>query len=143
MGTTYTLPGADAPNGPNLFDGTEGGGGKAKPEIYAMGLRNPSRLSIDPETDVPYTAWVGPDAGAPSATLGPSTYENAAQIDRAGNYGWPFCMGNGQAYRDRDRRRHAAPATAPASCRAARRPAAPTAGTTATTSSTTRPATPA
>ena len=66
-----------------------------------MGLRNPSRLSIDPDTDVPYTAWVGPDAGAPSATLGPSTYENAAQVDRAGNYGWPYCMANKQAYRDR------------------------------------------
>jgi len=101
VGTTYTIPAADAPNGPNLFDGTEGGGGKTRPEIYAMGLRNPSRLSIDPETDVPYTAWVGPDAGSPSATLGPSTYENAAQIDRAGNYGWPFCMGDKQAYRDR------------------------------------------
>ena len=101
IGTTYTLPTAASPNGPNLFNGTEGGGGKAKPEIYAMGLRNPSRLSIDPETDVPYTAWVGPDAGAPSATEGPSTYENAAQITRAGNYGWPFCMGDKQAYRDR------------------------------------------
>jgi glucose/arabinose dehydrogenase/type 1 glutamine amidotransferase len=101
IGTTYTIPGAGAPNGPNLFSGTEGNGNQAKPEIYAMGLRNPSRLSIDPETDVPYTAWVGPDAGSPSGTLGPSTYENAAQIDRAGNYGWPFCMGNKQAYRDR------------------------------------------
>jgi type 1 glutamine amidotransferase len=80
IGTTYTIPGATAPNGPNLFDGTEGGGGKAKPEIFAMGLRNPSRLSIDPKTDTVYTAWVGPDAGSPSATLGPSTYENAAQI---------------------------------------------------------------
>jgi glucose/arabinose dehydrogenase len=100
-GTTYTIPTAAAPNGPNLFDGTEGGGGKTKREIYAMGLRNPSRLSIDTETDVPYSAWVGPDAGRPSATDGPSTYENAAQIDRAGNYGWPFCMGNQQAYRDR------------------------------------------
>ncbi len=66
-----------------------------------MGLRNPSRLSIDPETDVPYTAWVGPDAGTPSATEGPSTYENAAQIPKAGNYGWPYCMGSKQAYRDR------------------------------------------
>ena len=66
-----------------------------------MGLRNPSRLSIDPETDVPYAAWVGPDAGEPDATMGPSTYENAAQIDRAGNYGWPYCMGSAQAYRDR------------------------------------------
>ena len=101
IGSTYTIPGADAPNGPNLFSGAEGNGNQAKPEIYAMGLRNPSRLSIDPETDVPYSAWVGPDAGEPSATLGPSTYENAAQLDRAGNYGWPYCMGNKQAYRDR------------------------------------------
>ena len=101
VGTTYALPTDESPNGPNLFDGTEDGGSKAKPEIYAMGLRNPSRLSIDPETDIPYSAWVGPDAGSPSATDGPSTYENASQIDRAGNYGWPYCMGNGQAYRDR------------------------------------------
>ena len=101
VGTTYTLPGEGDPNGPNLFDGDEGNGDQAKPEIYAMGLRNPSRLSIDPETDVPYTAWVGPDAGSPNAELGPTTYENAAQIDRAGNYGWPYCMANGQAYRDR------------------------------------------
>jgi glucose/arabinose dehydrogenase/type 1 glutamine amidotransferase len=101
VGTTYTIPGASAPNGPNLFSGTEGNGNQAKPEIFAMGLRNPSRLSIDPKTDTVYSAWVGPDAGAPSATLGPSTYENAAQISHAGNYGWPYCMGNKQAYRDR------------------------------------------
>ncbi len=71
-----TLPTAASPNGPNLFNGTEGGGGKTKPEIYAMGVRNPSRLSIDTKTDTPYTAWVGPDAGAPSGIWGPSTYEN-------------------------------------------------------------------
>src|SRR3954471_13757856 len=101
IGTTYSLPTPSSPNGPNLFNGTEGGGGKAKPEIYAMGLRNPSRMAIDPKTDIPYAAWVGPDAGAPSATQGPSTYENGAQIATAGNYGWPYCMGNQQAYRDR------------------------------------------
>ncbi|HEX6020494.1 MAG TPA: ThuA domain-containing protein, partial [Solirubrobacter sp.] len=101
IGTTYTLPTQNSPNGPNLFDGTEGNGNQTKPEIYAMGLRNPSRMAIDPETDIPYAAWVGPDAGSPSATQGPSTYENAAQIATAGNYGWPYCMGNQQAYRDR------------------------------------------
>ncbi|RKQ87552.1 glucose/sorbosone dehydrogenase [Solirubrobacter pauli] len=104
VGTTYDLPTAQSPNGPNLFDGKEtedGEGGKTKPEIYAMGLRNPSRLSIDPETDTPYTAWVGPDAQEPDALWGPSTYENAAQISHAGNYGWPYCMGSKQAYRDR------------------------------------------
>jgi glucose/arabinose dehydrogenase/type 1 glutamine amidotransferase len=107
VGTTYDIPGADAPNGPNLFKGDETGckdplvTSCTRPEIYAMGLRNPSRLSIDPKTDIPYTAWVGPDAGAPSRTEGPSTYENAAQITHAGNYGWPYCMGNKQPYRDR------------------------------------------
>ena len=55
---TYTIPAG------NLFaPGTP----LTRPEIYAMGLRNPSRLSIDPETDVPYSAWVGPDASAPNA----------------------------------------------------------------------------
>jgi PKD repeat protein/glucose/arabinose dehydrogenase/type 1 glutamine amidotransferase len=101
VGTTYELPTADSPNGPNLFNGTEGAGGLTKPEIYAMGLRNPSRLAIDPETDIPYAAWVGPDAGAPNAQQGPSTYESATQLASAGNYGWPYCMGNGQGYRDR------------------------------------------
>ncbi len=101
VNSTYTLPNADSPNGANLFNGTEGNGSQAKPEIYAMGLRNPSRLFIDPETDIPYSAWVGPDAGQPSATLGPSTYESATQLAEAGNYGWPYCMGNQQAYRDR------------------------------------------
>ncbi|HWM10813.1 MAG TPA: ThuA domain-containing protein, partial [Solirubrobacteraceae bacterium] len=101
VNSTYTLPTGTSPNGANLFSGTEGNGSQAKPEIYAMGLRNPSRLFIDPETDIPYSAWVGPDAGSPSATLGPSTYESATQLAEAGNYGWPYCMGNQQAYRDR------------------------------------------
>jgi glucose/arabinose dehydrogenase/type 1 glutamine amidotransferase len=100
-GSTYTIPGEDAPNGPNLFTGDEGNGNQARPEIYAMGLRNPSRLNIDPETDVPYTAWVGPDAGSPDPTQGPAKYEEFAAIPQAGNYGWPYCMGNKQAYRDR------------------------------------------
>jgi glucose/arabinose dehydrogenase len=101
VGTTYTIPGADAPNGPNLFDGTEGNGSQAKPEIFAMGLRNPARLTIDPETDVPYSAWVGPDAGGPNVNLGPSSFEVASQIPQAGNYGWPYCADGQQAYRDR------------------------------------------
>ena len=36
------------------------------------------------------------------ATDGPSTYENAAQIDRAGNYGWPFCVTQDMPYQDYD-----------------------------------------
>ena len=127
-----------SPNGPNLFDGTEGNGNQARPEIYAMGLRNPCgwRSTRDRR---PVHRVGRPGRRRPSATLGPSTYESVSQIDRAGNYGWPYCMGNGQAYRDRVADGTPQRTTArPATCRAARPPAAPRAGTTATTSATTR-----
>src|SRR5690606_38625533 len=58
-GTTYTIPGPDAPLGPNLFTGEEEGGGKAKPEIFAMGVRNLFAINIDPETDMISASWVG------------------------------------------------------------------------------------
>ena len=71
-------------------------------EIYVMGVRNPTRMWLDKETGWLMTGWVGPDAANPSATLGPARYENLAAIPKAGNYGWPFCTGNNQPYRDRD-----------------------------------------
>ncbi len=95
---TYTLPAG------NLFTGRETaeGGGKTKGEIYAMGVRNPSRIFVDKQTDVLYAGWVGPDASAPSPTWGPAKYESYAAITEPGNFGWPFCMGNNQPYRDRN-----------------------------------------
>ncbi len=108
-----------------------------------MGLRNPSRLFIDPETDIPYSAWVGPDAGSPSATQGPSTYENATQLAAAGNYGWPYCMGNQQAYRDRVADGSLRTANAAGYVNGGPRARPRRAGTTARTSSTTRRTTPA
>ncbi|MEV4639524.1 ThuA domain-containing protein [Actinoplanes sp. NPDC049548] len=89
---TYTIPQG------NLFPpGTE----KARPEIYVMGVRNIARLSIDPVHKWLTAGWVGPDASAPSPTLGPAKYETATIITSAGNQGWPYCMGNRQPYRDR------------------------------------------
>lgn len=99
IGSTYDIPAG--PNGANLFTGNEEGGGKSRREIYAMGLRNPSRLWVDQTTNWVYTAWVGPDANGFSATQGPAQYESATVIPKAGNYGWPYCMGNKQPYRDR------------------------------------------
>ncbi len=95
---TYTLPEG------NLFTGEETaeGGGKTRGEIYAMGVRNPSRISVDPETDVLHAGWVGPDASEPSTTWGPAKYETFTAITGPGNFGWPFCMGNNQPYRDRN-----------------------------------------
>ncbi|AXG81340.1 ThuA domain-containing protein [Streptomyces paludis] len=94
---------ATLPEG-NLFTGKEQaeGGGKTRGEIYVMGVRNPSRISIDKQTDTLYAGWVGPDAGSPSTTWGPAKYESFAAITKPGNFGWPFCMGNNQPYRDRN-----------------------------------------
>ena len=89
---TYTIPQG------NLFPpGTE----KTRPEIYVMGVRNISRLQIDPTTQWLTAAWVGPDATSPSPDLGPAKYETATIITKAGNHGWPYCMGDKQPYRDR------------------------------------------
>ncbi|WP_309244193.1 family 16 glycoside hydrolase [Micromonospora parastrephiae] len=89
---TYTIPEG------NLFPpGTE----KTRPEIYVMGVRNIARLQIDPVHQWLTAGWVGPDASAPSPTLGPAKYETATIITSAGNQGWPYCMGNRQPYRDR------------------------------------------
>ncbi|MYS06993.1 ThuA domain-containing protein [Streptomyces sp. SID6041] len=94
---TYTLPAG------NLFTGRESdeGGGRTRGEIYVMGVRNPARISVDRQTDILYAGWVGPDAGAPSTTWGPAKYDTFAAITKAGNHGWPYCMGNKQPYRDR------------------------------------------
>ncbi len=95
IGTTYTIPGADAPNGPNLFppDSAPVLDGKAKPEIFAMGVRNDYTIHIDPQTDALTTAWVGPDQTVDSTTWGEAKTENATMMNSAGNYGWPFCQG--------------------------------------------------
>lgn len=85
----------------NLFPEANDPGDKTRPEIYVMGVRNISRLAIDPETNWLTAAWVGPDASTPSPELGPAKYETATIITKAGNHGWPYCMGNKQPYRDR------------------------------------------
>ncbi|MBD5785046.1 ThuA domain-containing protein [Cellulosimicrobium terreum] len=92
---TYTIP------DDNLFPVGEYPADKTRPEIYVMGVRNISRLQIDPDTNWLTAAWVGPDAGQPDPELGPAKYETATIITSAGNQGWPYCMGNKQPYRDR------------------------------------------
>ena len=101
IGTSYTIPGADAPNGPNLFAPNSEAvqSGKAKPEIFAMGVRNLYSIDVDDKTGKVAAAWVGPDQGTNSMIWGSAKTENAVMIDSAGNYGWPFCTGNNLGYR--------------------------------------------
>ncbi|WP_030612648.1 PQQ-dependent sugar dehydrogenase [Streptomyces sclerotialus] len=88
----------DIPEG-NLFaPGTE----KTRPEIYAMGFRNPFRMSVDKTTGIVYVGDYGPDAGAASPTRGPAGQVEFARVTKAGNYGWPYCTGDNDAYVDYD-----------------------------------------
>ena len=85
-----TEAGYDIPAG-NLFPA---GTASTKPEIYAMGVRNPFTLTIDPKTGWAYSGEVGPDgSGAPIASQ-----DEVNQIKAAGNFGWPYLTGNNQAY---------------------------------------------
>ncbi|MET9445497.1 PQQ-dependent sugar dehydrogenase [Streptomyces sp. NPDC006610] len=83
----------------NLFPpGTD----RTRPEIYAMGLRNPFRFSVDQETGVLYVGDYGPDAGAADPERGPAGQVEFARVTGPGNFGWPYCTGDNDAYRDYD-----------------------------------------
>jgi glucose/arabinose dehydrogenase len=82
----------------NLFaDPAEG-----RPEIYVMGNRNPYRIAIDQETGWLYWGEIGPDAGAPDSARGPAGHDEINQAREAGNYGWPYFVGDNKPYHDYD-----------------------------------------
>jgi cytochrome c len=81
----------------NLFAAPEDG----RPEIYAMGCRNPWRISVDARTGYLYWGEVGPDAGG-DGPRGPMGYDEINQARAAGNFGWPYFIADNQAYPDVD-----------------------------------------
>ncbi|WP_326655918.1 PQQ-dependent sugar dehydrogenase [Streptomyces sp. NBC_00385] len=78
------------------------GTAKTRPEIYAMGFRNPFRMTVDKPTGTVYLGDYGPDAGTASATRGPAGQVEFNRITKAGNFGWPYCTGKNNAYVDYD-----------------------------------------
>ncbi|MFE6756017.1 PQQ-dependent sugar dehydrogenase [Streptomyces sp. NPDC057684] len=90
---TYSIPDG------NLFaPGTD----KTRPEIYAMGFRNPFRISVDKPTGIVYVGDYGPDAGTADPKRGPAGQVEFNRITKAGNFGWPYCTGDNDAYMDYD-----------------------------------------
>ena len=86
---SYTIPPG------NLFPpGTPG----TRPEIYTMGHRNPYRISVDRRTGFVYWGDVGPDANVDSVGKGPAGQDEIGQARRAGNFGWPYFVGDNKAY---------------------------------------------
>jgi cytochrome c len=87
----------ETPNG-NLFPKD---GSKGLPEVYIMGCRNPWRINVNQKTGTLYWGDVGPDASVDSER-GPSGHDEINQAKTAGNYGWPYFVGNNFAYPMRD-----------------------------------------
>lgn len=88
----YTIPDG------NLFaKGTAG----ARPEIYTVGCRNPYRMAVNQVTSTVYWGEVGPDAGEDSKNA-PRGYDEFNQAKKAGNFGWPYFVGDSKPYHDSD-----------------------------------------
>ncbi|MEV4810976.1 ThuA domain-containing protein [Micromonospora avicenniae] len=92
---TYTIPEG------NMF---APGTAKTRPEIYAMGFRNPFRFSIDPRTGALGMADYSPDNGNDNPDRGPAGIAEWNLITEPGFYGWPLCMGDNEPFRDVDYR---------------------------------------
>jgi cytochrome c len=93
---SYTIPEG------NLFPKSTSDPSKTRPEIYTMGHRNPYRIAVDKRTGFLYWGDVGPDAGRDSVGLGPAAEDEFGQARKAGNYGWPYFVGDNKAYWDYD-----------------------------------------
>jgi cytochrome c len=71
---------------------------KVRPEIYAMGMRNPYRFTVDDQTGWLLWGEVGPDADQTVANRGRSGHDEFNIAMDPGYYGWPYCNGNQFAY---------------------------------------------
>jgi glucose/arabinose dehydrogenase len=90
---SYTVPAG------NLF---APGTAKTRPEIFAMGLRNPFRIDVDPATNSVSWGDYGPDAGAADPQRGPMGYVEwqSTAINKPINGGWPYCHGPNANYNE-------------------------------------------
>ena len=79
---SYTIPEG------NLFPGGKDG----LPEIFAMGIRNPFRITFDDVTGTLYVGDVGPNI-SPKLGLAETGYEEINATKTAANFGWPLFTG--------------------------------------------------
>ncbi len=81
----------------NLFDLDNP---KALPEIYVMGARNPWKINVDRKTGWLHWGEVGPNPGRHDPQRGPDAQEEFNVAKKAGNYGWPYFIGDNKSYAD-------------------------------------------
>jgi PKD repeat protein len=81
FGTAYTVPSG------NLYPV---GTARTAPEVYAMGFRNPFRITLD-ANDVAYVTDYSPDSQTPAQFRGPAGTGRVEIVRNPANYGWPLC----------------------------------------------------
>jgi glucose/arabinose dehydrogenase/type 1 glutamine amidotransferase len=81
------------PNG-NLF---RAGTPQTRPEIYAMGFRNPFRIDLD-DKDVAYVTDYSPDSRVPENFRGPPGVGRIEIVRSPSSYGWPLCYSRALPY---------------------------------------------
>ncbi len=81
LGGAYTVPAG------NLYPA---GTAKTRPEVYAMGFRNPFRITLDKD-DVAYVSDYSPDSQTPANFRGPAGTGRFEIVREPANYGWPLC----------------------------------------------------
>ncbi len=99
-GQPHVLP-AHGPAAPIRLPGF-GNRSAGRPEIYAMGCRNPFRISIDSRRNFLFWGDPGPQAGLPDSMRGPEGFDEINCASGPGFFGWPYFIGNNKAYRDYD-----------------------------------------
>jgi PKD repeat protein/plastocyanin len=95
VGTGYTIPPG------NMFDESQDTQNKTLPEIYAMGFRNPFRMTIDPISGKVLLGDYGPDSNATNPNRGPQGSVEY-NVVTPGFYGWPYCIRDNVPYNDYD-----------------------------------------
>ena len=88
FGGAYNVPAG------NLFPV---GTARTAPEVYAMGFRNPFRLTLD-KFDVAYVSDYSPDSQFPVQFRGPAGTGRFEIVRKPANYGWPLCYRKDLAY---------------------------------------------
>ena len=92
-GGGYTVPEG------NMFpDGAEG----TRPEIFAMGFRNPFRIELDQQTGRLFVGDYSPDARRADPERGPGGTGRWMVVEGGENYGWPYCVDPETPYVDYD-----------------------------------------
>jgi len=76
----------------NLFPEAQDTDDKTRPEIYAMGFRNPFRVQVDSD-GIAYVTDYSPDSRGPGLLRGPAGTGRVEIVRKPSNYGWPMCYG--------------------------------------------------